>query len=493
MGKKKLTTRADNYPQWYQEVIKAADLAEHAPVKGCMVIKPYGYAIWENIQRELDDRIKATGHVNAYFPLFVPESFMTREAKHVEGFSPECAVVTHAGGSKLEEPLYVRPTSETVIGDVYSNWVQSWRDLPLLINQWANVVRWEKRTRLFLRTSEFLWQEGHTAHETREEAREETLKMLEVYRDFAENVMAMPVITGEKPEHERFAGAEHTYSIEAMMQDRKALQAGTSHDLGQNFSKAFNINFLSREQQQEFAWTTSWGVSTRLIGGLIMTHGDDRGLVVPPKLAPFHSVIVPIARSDEDRVKLGEYIQPVIDGLTQQRLGERRLRVKFDDRDSLRPGPKFFEWEQKGVPLRVEVGMRDLEKGELVVVRRDTGEKIPMTREAFVEKALGLLEEIQSAMFDKALAFRKENTREVDNREDFAEFFTAPQEKGRKVPPIHGGFALAPYAGGGSDDPFLKKLKVSVRCVPTDSEPKEGTCIITGETTTTRAIFAKAY
>lgn len=491
MAKKKgLTSRQDDYPQWYQEVIKAAELAQHAPVKGCMVIRPYGYAIWENIQRQLDEDIKDTGHVNAYFPLFVPESFMKREAEHVEGFAPECAVVTHAGGEALEESLYVRPTSETIIGDVYSGWVQSYRDLPLLINQWANVVRWEKRTRLFLRTSEFLWQEGHTAHETAEEAQEETLKMLEVYRNFAESVMAMPVITGEKPAHDRFAGAERTYAIEAMMQDRKALQAGTSHNLGQNFAKGFNIEYLSRDQQREYAWTTSWGVSTRLIGGLIMTHGDDKGLVVPPKLAPIHLVIVPIFKKDEDLAALRKYCQPLIDKARSLRLGEVKVRVKFDDRDSMRPGPKFFEWERKGVPLRVEVGMRDMGKGEIVYVRRDTGEKLTTTVAELADKVASLLEDIQRSMYEKALAFRKQHTHKMTKLDDFKAFFT-PENK--KKPEIHGGFVLAPYADTGENLNILKELKVTVRCLPTEQPDEEGQCLLTGQTTRKWAIFAKAY
>lgn len=492
MGRKKkgLTARAENYPQWYQEVIKGAELAQHAPVKGCMVIRPYGYAIWENIQRQLDDMIKETGHENAYFPLFVPESFINKEKDHVEGFAPECAVVTHAGGEKLEESLYVRPTSETIIGDVYSGWVQSYRDLPLLINQWANVVRWEKRTRLFLRTSEFLWQEGHTAHETPEEAQEETLKMLEVYRSFAEDYLAMPVITGEKPAYDRFAGADHTYSIEGMMQDRKALQAGTSHNLGQNFSKAFDIKYLSREQKEEYAWTTSWGVSTRLIGGVIMTHGDDNGLVMPPKVAPVHVVIVPIARNDEDKAKVNAYIEPLVAKLRKMRYGELKLRVKVDNRDSLRPGPKFFEWERKGVPLRVEVGMRDVEAGHLVFARRDGGEKQTMSRDSFAENVLGLLDEIQQSIYDKALAFRKENTVELSTLEDFKAFFTP---KNKNKPEIHGGFALAHYAGCDETEKTLKELKVTVRCLPLDQEEEDGKCIVTGQPSRKKAIFSKAY
>jgi prolyl-tRNA synthetase len=511
MGKKKkgMTSRADNYPQWYQEVIKGAELAQHAAVKGCMVIRPYGYAMWENIQRQLDDMIKETGHENAYFPIFIPKSFFEREAAHVDGFAKECAIVTHhrleAGpdgtlvpAGELEEPLIVRPTSETIIGDVFQDWVQSYRDLPLLINQWANVVRWEMRTRLFLRTSEFLWQEGHTAHETADEAQEETLKMLEVYREFAEDYLAMPVITGEKPAYDRFAGANHTYSIEGMMQDRKALQAGTSHNLGQNFAKVFGIKYLSRDQKEELAWTTSWGVSTRLIGGVIMTHSDDNGMIMPPRVAPIHVVIVPIARTEEDRAKVKEYIEPIVSQLKVQRWGERKLSVKVDDRDSIRPGPKFFEWERKGVPLRVEVGMRDLEKGELVFVRRDTGEKQSMNRDVFIEKAMDLLKEIQQSMYDKALAFRKEHTVELDNLEEFREFFTPTfktSKKGKKaeVPDVHGGFVLAHYADTGINEKLLKELKVTVRCIPMNQEEEDGKCIVTGQPTRKKAIFAKAY
>ncbi|MDF1663173.1 MAG: proline--tRNA ligase [Planctomycetota bacterium] len=492
MGRKfkGMTKRSEDYPQWYQEVIKGAELAQHAPVKGCMVIRPYGYAIWENIQRQLDEMIKETGHENAYFPLFVPESFINKEKDHVEGFAPECAVVTHAGGHKLEENLYIRPTSETIIGDVYRGWIQSYRDLPLLINQWANVVRWEKRTRLFLRTSEFLWQEGHTAHETPEEAQEETLKMLEVYRSFAEDYLAMPVITGEKPAYDRFAGADHTYSIEGMMQDRKALQAGTSHNLGQNFAKAFEIKYLSREQKEEFAWTTSWGVSTRLIGGVIMTHGDDKGVVMPPKVAPLHVVIVPIARNDEDKAKVNEYLEPLVAKLKKMRYGELKLRVKVDNREALRPGPKFFEWERKGVPLRVEVGMRDVAAGNLVFARRDGGEKQTMSRDSFAENVLSLLDEIQQSIYDKALAFRKENTVELDDLNEFKAFFTP---KNKKEPEIHGGFVLAHYAGCDETEKTLKELKVTVRCVPLGQDEEDGKCIVTGQPSRKKAIFSKAY
>jgi prolyl-tRNA synthetase len=502
MGRKnkRMTSRACDYSQWYQEVIKGAQLAQHAPVKGCMVIRPYGYGIWENIQRNLDDMIKETGHENAYFPLLIPKSFMEKEAKHIEGFASECAVVTHHrlendanGGLKvageLEEPLIIRPTSETIIGHVYSGWVESYRDLPILINQWANVMRWEKRTRLFLRTSEFLWQEGHTVHETAKEAQDETLQMLDVYRRFAEDYLAMPVVVGEKPEYDRFPGADRTYSIEAMMQDRKALQAGTSHNLGQNFSKQFDIKYLSRDQKEEFAWTTSWGVSTRLIGGVIMTHGDDSGLVIPPKIAPLHVVIVPIARNDEDKAKVNKYLAPLVKQLRGLRYGERKLQVKLDDRE-LRPGPKFFEWERKGVPLRVEVGMRDLEKGELVFARRDSSEKQSMTREAFVENVLSLLDSIQQSLYDRALSFRQQNTVEISELGAFKEFFTP---KNKKKPEIHGGFVLAHYAGCDETEKTLKELKVTVRCLPLDQQEQEGKCIITGQPSRQKAIFAKAY
>jgi len=492
MAKKKgMTPRGEDYPQWYQEVIKGAELAQPAlDVKGCMIIRPYGYAIWEAIQRQLDEMIKETGHVNAYFPMFIPESYINKEKDHVEGFAPECAVVTHAGGKELEEKLYIRPTSETIIGKSYSEWVQSYRDLPILINQWANVCRWEKRTRLFLRTSEFLWQEGHTAHETSEEGRVETEKMLGVYRRFAEDVLALPVITGEKTKNERFAGADHTYSIEAMMQDRKALQAGTSHNLGQNFAKAFDIKYLSREQTMNFAWTTSWGVSTRLIGALIMAHSDDKGLVVPPRVAPIHVVIIPISKKPEEMEKIRAFVQPVIDGLKGQRLGELKLRVKFDDRDAIRPGPKFYEWERKGVPLRLEVGMRDVAAGHMVFVRRDTNEKSTISPESFVEQALPMLESIQQALFDRALAFREENTRRIDDKAEFEAWFT-PKNKGK--PEIHGGFAYSHFCGEESCELGLKALKLTIRCVPDQEEPEDGLCIRCGGASRRRVIYAKAY
>lgn len=499
--KKGLTTRSEDYPQWYQEVISAAELAQHSPTRGCMIIRPYGYSIWENIQRELNDRIKATGHSNAYFPLLIPMSFLAREAEHVKGFAKECAVVTHhrlrEDGEKglivdpeaaLDEPMIIRPTSETVINVAFSEWVQSYRDLPLLINQWANVMRWEMRTRLFLRTAEFLWQEGHTAHESQAEAQEETLKMLGVYKEFAETIMAMPVIAGVKPPHERFPGADETYSIEAMMQDRKALQAGTSHNLGQNFSKKFDIKFLSREQQEAYAWTTSWGVSTRLIGGLIMTHSDDNGLVVPPRCAPLHIVIVPIFKNDDDLAALRTYLEPITKGLAGQAYHNDKLRVRLDDRDSLRPGPKFFEWERKGVPLRLEVGMRDLEKGELVCVRRDTGEKMTLTRDAFVARASELLDEIQRSLFDRALAFREANTRKVDSVAELEEMFGQSDDEND----ARGGFALCHYEGDG-DVELFKRLKLTVRVWPQDLADEPGTCLLTGKPSKRRVILAKAY
>lgn len=503
MGKKTLTTREDDFPQWYQEVIKDAQLAQNSPVRGCMIIRPYGYGIWENVQRDLDERIKDTGHENAYFPLLIPKSYLEREAEHVEGFAKECAIVTHhrlvegpEGGlipdpeAKLDEPFVIRPTSETIIGEAYSQWVESYKDLPILINQWANVMRWELRTRMFLRTSEFLWQEGHTAHETAEEARQETMKMLEVYRAFAEESMAMPVICGEKPRHERFPGAVQTFSIEAMMQDRKALQAGTSHDLGQNFSRQFDIKYASRNQTQELAWTTSWGMSTRMIGGLIMTHGDDAGLIVPPRVAPIHIVIVPIARKDEDLEKIRQYLAPLLEKLAKQRYHDRKIRVRFDDRTHIRTGPKFFEWERKGVPLRLEVGPRDIEKDELVFVRRDLGEKTSINRDAFADKATALLDEMQSALFEKAKSFRDANTRQIDDPAEFEAFFTP---KNKKKPEIHGGFVRAHFNDCEEALNKLKSLKLTVRCVPLGEEDSEGTCVLTGRPSKKRVIYAKAY
>ena len=496
--------RADDYPQWYQEVIKAADLAENSDVRGCMVIKPWGYSLWENMQSVLDGMFKDTGHVNAYFPLFIPLSFLQKEADHVEGFAKECAVVTHhrlepdadgklrpAPSAQLTEPLIVRPTSETIIGATYARWVQSYRDLPILINQWANVVRWELRTRMFLRTAEFLWQEGHTAHATREEAMEETLKILDVYADFAENYMAMPVIKGEKTEGERFPGAVHTYSIEAMMQDRKALQAGTSHFLGQNFSKAQEIKFQDDQGTEQFAWTTSWGVSTRLVGGLIMTHSDDDGLVLPPRLAPAHVVICPIYRNEEERPKVLEYCDSLNKELRDQQYDGCKLRVELDDRD-ISGGEKKWHHIKRGVPLRLEIGPRDIESGGVFGARRDTGEKLPkgMSRDEFVAACPGLLGEIQQNLFDRALKLREDNTARIDSLDEFKQYFTA---KNAERPEIHGGFAWSHYVEDPQVDEVLKELKVTIRCIPVEDADEEGTCIFTGKKSTRRAVFAKAY
>ena len=497
-------TRAEDYPEWYQQVVRAGDLAENSPVRGCMIIKPWGYALWENMQRVLDEKFKATGHMNAYFPLFIPMSFLEKEAEHVEGFAKECAVVTHhrlvpdgEGGlipdpaAKLEEPLIVRPTSETIIGAAFAKWVQSYRDLPILINQWANVVRWELRTRLFLRTAEFLWQEGHTAHATAEDAMEETRTILDVYADFAHTHMAMPVIKGEKTAGERFPGAVSTFAIEAMMQDRKALQAGTSHFLGQNFAKAQEIKYLSSEGQEEYCWTTSWGVSTRLIGGLIMTHSDDDGLIVPPRLAPRHIVILPIYRSDEERAGVLAYCASLAAELREQRYHDGPLLVEIDDRD-LRGGDKVWQHIKRGVPLRLEIGPRDMEKDSVFLGRRDKGpkEKTGVPRGEFIAKATELLDEIQQNLFDRALAYRQEHTHSLTKLDEFKTFFTPKNED---EPEIHGGFALSHFTETPEVEEILKDLKVTIRCVPLDDNDEPGTCIFTGQPAAKRAVFAKAY
>ncbi len=498
-------TRAEDYPEWYQQVVKAADLAENSDVRGCMVIKPWGYALWENIQSVLDGMFKATGHENAYFPLFIPMSFLEKEAQHIEGFAKECAVVTHhrlepapGGGlqpaGKLDEPLIVRPTSETIIGSTFSRWVQSYRDLPILINQWANVVRWELRTRMFLRTTEFLWQEGHTVHATREEAVEETLRMLDVYADFAENTMAMPVIRGVKTTGERFPGAVDTYSIEAMMQDRKALQAGTSHFLGQNFSKAQEIKFQDQNGQEVYAWTTSWGVSTRLIGCLIMTHSDDDGLIVPPKLAPAHIVILPIYRNDDERQAVLAYCETLQQELAEQCYDGSPLRVRLDDRD-LRGGEKKWQWVKRGVPLRVEVGPRDVKEGNVFVGRRDVaGKGQPIGRKQFVATLADTLDEIQENLFQRALSQREEATRKIDDLAEFEAFFTPESSE---KPEIHGGLALCHFVDCEEMEATLKKLKVTVRCVPiagdTHSSDEPGKCLFSGQASKRRGVFAKAY
>ena len=495
-------TREEDYPEWYQQVVKAADLAETSPVRGCMVIKPWGYAIWENIQGDLDRRFKETGHKNAYFPLFIPMSFLQKEADHVEGFAKECAVVTHSRleadddgklqpAGPLEEPLIVRPTSETIIGELFSKWVQSYRDLPLLINQWANVVRWEMRTRLFLRTAEFLWQEGHTVHASSEEAMAETRQILDVYADFAENFMAMPVLTGEKTVAERFPGADATFAIEAMMQDRKALQAGTSHFLGQNFAKSSNIKYLSAKGNEEFAWTTSWGVSTRLVGGLIMTHSDDDGLVLPPRIAPSHVVIIPVTPKEETRQHVIDYCLELKQQLQDQNYMDGRVRVEYDDRD-IRGGEKAWGWIKKGIPLRVEVGPRDMQAGTVFVGRRDRGpkDKESMPVEQFVSGIANLLDEMQAGLLAKAKAFQKEHTREITTEADFVEFFTP---KNVDAPEIHGGFATMGFCCDSElEDKIAKEYKVTVRCIPNATADEVVPCVFTGQPGK-RVIFAKSY
>jgi prolyl-tRNA synthetase len=496
-------TREENYPEWYQQVVKAADLAENSDVRGCMVIKPWGYAIWENIQRRLDAMFKATGHENAYFPLFIPMSFLEKEAAHVEGFAKECAVVTHhrlepdgkgglqpAPSAKLEEPLIVRPTSETIIGATFARWVQSYRDLPILINQWANVVRWELRTRMFLRTTEFLWQEGHTVHATAEEAERETRQMLDVYAEFAEDTMAMPVIKGEKTAGERFPGAVSTYTIEAMMQDRKALQAGTSHFLGQNFSKAQEIKFQSEAGGLEYAWTTSWGVTTRLIGALVMTHADDDGLVLPPKLAPAHVVIMPFVKSDDDRGMVLEYCDALRTELAAQQYDGEPVRVRIDGRD-IRGGDKKWQWIKRGVPIRLEIGQRDITGDSLMPARRDSAEKPPkISRAEFVANIARTLADIQKSLFDRAAKMRQDASVKIDSLAEFEKFFTP---KNVDDPEIHGGLAYSHFIDSPQINEKLKELKVTARCVPVDAPEEPGKCIFTGEPSTRRGVFAKAY
>lgn len=496
-------TRVEDYPEWYQQVIRAADLAENSPVRGCMVIKPWGYAIWELFQDALDKMFKETGHKNAYFPLFIPKRFIEKEAAHVDGFAKECAVVTHSRlelnaegklvpAGELEEPLIVRPTSETIIGEVFSKWVQSHRDLPLLINQWANVVRWEMRTRLFLRTAEFLWQEGHTAHATKEEAIEETYKMLDVYADFAENYMAMPVIKGEKTESERFPGAVQTLCIEAMMQDRKALQAGTSHFLGQNFSKAANIQFTAESGTIEHAWTTSWGSSTRLVGGLIMTHADDDGMVIPPRVAPSHVVILPILRGDENDATVMEFCKKLEKQIRAQRYDDQPVRVEMDKRD-LRGGEKMWQWIKKGIPMWVEVGPRDVAAGTVFVGRRDQGPKArqSVSVDDFLNKLPSTLQQIQDGLFVRAKKFMDDNTRDIDDLKEFYAFFT-PQNEAK--PEIHGGFVRAHWCGDPEVEERLKKdLKVTIRCIPLDAKEEPGICLFTGKPSSRRVIFGKSY
>jgi prolyl-tRNA synthetase len=496
-------TRADDYPEWYQQVIKAADLAENSPVRGCMVIKPWGYKLWENIRGILDKKFKDTGHENAYFPLFIPKSFLEKEAEHVKGFAKECAVVTHhrleAGpdgtlvpAGELEEPLIVRPTSETIIGAMFAKWVQSYRDMPLLINQWANIVRWEMRTRLFLRTTEFLWQEGHTAHATIDEAREETKVILDLYTDFAQNYMAMPVIKGEKTEAERFPGAVSTYSIEAMMQDRKALQAGTSHFLGQNFSKASGIKFLDVSGKEEFAWTTSWGVSTRLIGGIIMTHGDDDGIICPPRLAPAHIVLLPIIHSDDLKKNVLDYCDSLANELRTVTYDGRPLEIIFD-RSEGRGGEKVWGWIKKGIPIYCEIGPRDVAANAVFIGRRDKSrkERYSLPRAEFTAKVVSILDDIQSNLFKRALDLRDNNIKTIDSKKEFYDYFTP---KNAEKPEIHGGFALCHWSGQAFvEEQVRNDLGVTIRCIPLDAEEESGKCIISGEPSSRRVIFAKSY
>lgn len=503
-GKKKTAitpTRNEDFPEWYQQVIRAADLAETSAVRGCMVIKPWGYGLWENIQRILDGEIKATGHKNAYFPIFIPLSLLNKEAQHVEGFAKECAVVTHhrlqkgedgslEPASPLEEPLVVRPTSETIIGETFARWVQSYRDLPLLINQWANVVRWEMRTRMFLRTVEFLWQEGHTVHATREEALEETHKMLRVYEKFAWECLAMPVLVGEKTASERFPGAESTYCIEAMMQDRKALQAGTSHFLGQNFSKASDIKFRDDDGNLVYGWTTSWGVATRLIGGVIMTHGDDDGLMVPPRIAPTHVVILPVIHKEETRAAVLEYCDKLCKELQPIDYHGMPLRVEIDSRD-IRGGEKAWSWVKKGVPLRIEVGPRDIEKDAVFVATRTTGAKESMSRANFIDTVVQQLDGIQSFLLERALDHRNSNTHKIDTKEEFYKFFT-PENPNK--PEVHGGFALTHWNGDPAvEEQINKDLSVTIRCIPLSDELEEGICPFSGQPSKRRVVFAKSY
>lgn len=488
---KELTPRSENYSQWYNDLVIKADLAENSAVRGCMVIKPYGYAIWEKMQQILDRMFKETGHQNAYFPLLIPKSFLSREADHVEGFAKECAVVTHyrlktnpdGDGvvvdpeARLEEELIIRPTSETIIWNTYKGWIQSWRDLPLLVNQWANVMRWEMRTRLFLRTAEFLWQEGHTAHATKEEALEEAKRMLDVYGTFAQEYMAMPVIKGVKTETERFAGAEDTYTIEALMQDGKALQSGTSHFLGQNFAKAFDVTFTDKEGKQSLVWATSWGVSTRLMGALIMSHSDDNGLVLPPKLAPIQVVIVPIYKNMEQLSAISEKIEPLV-----KTLRDRGVSVKYDDSDNKKPGWKFAEYELKGMPVRLAMGGRDLENNTIEVMRRDTLQKETHSFDGIAEYVITLLDDIQQNIFNKALDYRSEHTYIVDTYEDFKEKLD------------EGGFVLAHWDGSAETEAKIKEeTKATIRCIPNEGDLTPGTCVYSGKPSARRVLFARAY
>jgi prolyl-tRNA synthetase len=490
---KEITPRSTDYSQWYNDLVLKGGLADYSAIRGCMVIKPYGFSLWENMRDRMDRMFKETGHVNAYFPLFVPRTFLEKEEGHAEGFAKECAVVTHYRlkanpdrkgelivdpESKLEEELIIRPTSETVIWNAYRDWIQSYRDLPLLINQWANVVRWEMRTRLFLRTTEFLWQEGHTAHATAEEAVEETRKMLDVYADFVENAMALPVIKGVKTPNERFAGAVDTYCIEALMQDGKALQAGTSHFLGQNFSKAFDVKYLTRENRQEYVWATSWGTSTRLIGALVMAHGDDKGLVMPPRIAPLQVVIVPIHKGGEQKQRIDEKVLAIVGELKSM-----GVSVKYDDSDNNRPGWKFAEYEMKGVPVRLAIGARDLENNVVEVARRDTGEKATVSLDGIASHVHGLLEDIQTNLLGKARAYRDAHITRVDSWDEF-----------KKVLEEKGGFVSAHWDGTGETEERIKEeTKATIRCIPLDNPQEEGRCILTGKPSRERVLFAVAY
>jgi len=496
-------TREENYPEWYQQVIKAADLAEHSPVRGCMVIKPWGYTLWENMQRVLDKKFKDTGHQNACFPLFIPLSFLEKEATHVEGFAKECAVVTHhrlekgADGKlipagELEEPLIVRPTSETIIGSMFAKWVESYRDLPLLINQWANVVRWEMRTRMFLRTTEFLWQEGHTAHATEQEAREETEKMLSVYEAFAREHLAIPVVMGEKTPSERFPGAVSTYTIEAMMQDRKALQGGTSHFLGQNFAKASEIRFRTEQGDLQYAWTTSWGMTTRMIGAMIMVHADDDGMVLPPRIASAQIVIIPVIHKEETKEAVLAACRELTAKLRSLSYFGYPLQVICDERD-LRGGEKVWSWIKKGVPIRLEIGPRDVAAGKVCMSRRDRPHKETkdMTNEELLQQIPVVLDEIHETLYQKALGFRQAHTHKIDNKEEFYRFFTP---KNPEQPEAHGGFALCHWSGDPEVEEIVKRdLNVTIRCIPLDSPEEDGVCVITGKKSTRRVIFAKSY
>lgn len=492
MSEFKKVNRSENYSEWYNYIVDAAELAQHSAVKGCMVIKPYGYAIWEKMQADLDKRFKATGHSNAYFPLFIPKSLFEAEEKNAEGFAKECAVVTHYRlkadpdnkgklivdpEAKLTEELVVRPTSEAIIWNTYRGWIQSYRDLPILINQWANVVRWEMRTRLFLRTAEFLWQEGHTAHATKDEAIAETTQMLKVYASFAEDIMAMPVIQGIKTANERFAGADETFCIEAMMQDGKALQAGTSHFLGQNFAKAFDVKFTGKDGKQDYVWATSWGVSTRLMGALIMTHSDDEGLVLPPKLAPIQVVIVPIFRSEEDFLAIQEKANNI-----KSELEAKGVSVKFDGRDTLKPGFKFAEWELKGVPVRLALGMRDIQNNTIEIARRDTKVKTSTSMDTVVDDVMTLLTDIQNNLYQRALEFRTAKTKVVNSKEEFLKVMD------------EGGFAMAHWDGSSeSEEKIKEEYKATIRCIPLHNPQESGTCFFTGNPSKERVVFARAY